>query len=63
MVILSIPLLGDYEYPGYHPRSIQYCHGNCVDIFSGGLLVPGGILHPVFGTGMIIVLIPLLENY
>ena len=41
MVIVSIPLLQDYYYPGYHPPSIQYCHGYCVDTSAGGLLVPG----------------------
>jgi hypothetical protein len=89
MVIVSIPLLGDYYYPGvsstqysvlawllfrylywgtistrgYHPLSIQYSHGYCVDTSAGGLLVPGGIIHPVFSTGMVIVSIPLLQDY
>jgi hypothetical protein len=89
MVIVSIPLLGDYYYPGvsstqysvlawllfrylcwgtistrgYHPLSIQYSHGYCVDTSAGGLLVPGGIIHPVFSTGMVIVSIPLLGDY
>ena len=114
MVIVSIPLLQDYQYPGYHPPSIQYCHGYCVDTSAGGLLVPGvsstqysvlawllcrylcwgtistlgyhppsiqywhgycvdssagrllvpwGIIHPLFSTGMVIVPIPLLGGY
>ena len=63
MVIVSIPLLGDYQYPGYHPPSIQYWHGYCVDTSIGGLLAPGGIIHPVFSTGMVIVSIPLLGDY
>jgi uncharacterized RDD family membrane protein YckC len=48
---------------GYHPPSIQYWHGYCVDTSAGGLLVPGGILHPVFITAMVIVSISLLEDY
>ena len=63
MVIVSIPLLSDYYYPGYHPPSIQYWHGYCVDTSAGGLLVPGVILHPVFSTAMVIVSIPLLGDY
>jgi hypothetical protein len=89
MVIVSIPLLGDYYYPGisstqysilpwllcrylcwgtistrgYHPPSIQYWHGYCVDTSAGGLLVPGDIIHPVFNTAMVIVSILLLEDY
>jgi hypothetical protein len=43
---------------GYHPPSIQYWHGYCVDTSAGGLLVPGDIIHTVFNTGMVIVSIP-----
>jgi hypothetical protein len=89
MVIVSIPLLGDYYYPGvsstqysvlawllcrylcwgtistrgYHPPSIQYWHIYCVDTSAGGLLVPRGIIHPLFSTGMVIVSILLLWDY
>ena len=63
MVIVSIPLLGIISTRGYHPPSIQYWDGYCVNTSAGGLLVPGGIIHPVFSTGMVIVSIPLLEDY
>ena len=41
----------------------DFSHGHCVDTSAGGLLVPGDILQPVFSTGMVIVSIPLLEDY
>ena len=48
---------------GYPPSSIQYWHDYSVDTSAGRLLVPGGILHPVFSTAMVIVSIPLLGDY
>jgi hypothetical protein len=54
---------GTISTRGYHPPSIQYWYGYCVDNSAGGLLVPGGIIHPVFSTGMVIVSIPLLGDY
>jgi hypothetical protein len=43
---------GTISTRGYLPHSIHYCHGYCVDTSAGGLLVPGGIIHPVFSTNI-----------